>query len=476
MQMEGLCPDDVTFTCILKACGSIGLIEKGKHIHEEILSRNMLKNNTVIGNALVDMYAKCGLHLLAHQVLEQLPARDTISWNTIIAAYAEDGRCYDAFNCFLEMVKEGLTPNEVTFTCILKACGCTGAIEKGKQIHHEILKRGLLLQSTMVGTALVDMYAKCGALTKAQEVLRGISVRNVVTWNALISGYAHYDRAHDALNCFECMQREGISPNIITLICILKACGSIGAIDKGRQVHEELITEELLQTSIVLGNALVDMYAKCGMLAKARWVLEHLPVRDIISWSTLIAGYAERGQYDEALNCFHDMQREGCSPNEVTLLCVLNACGHSGRWDEAQMYYDDMRNKYGLVPKLEHHTSMVILLGCAGKFRKAMSVIQAIPSSARPATWLALLGACRKWENVKLGKVAFEKTIQMDDTLGAAYVLMTNIYAAAGMQEDAQEVEAMRVKRVITAPCFEWELDDVRDQEVEVHQGKLSIP
>ena len=242
------------------------------------------------------------------------------------------------------------------------------------------------------------------------------------------------------------MKNGGLSPDIVTFICILKACGSRGNVDKGEQIHDEIQRRGLLGKDSMLGNALVDMYAKCGALTRARQVLDELWVRDIVSWSTLIAGHAKDGNCYEALNCFHQMQREGCCPNEVTFLCVLNACGHSGKWDEAQMYYDDMSKNYGLTPTLEHHTSMVVLLGCAGRFQKAMSVIKAMPDPVRPVIWLTLLGACRKWGNVKLGILAFDQIIQVDSGCASAYVLIADIFTSVGMQNDAENVETMRWK------------------------------
>ena len=164
------------------------------------------------------------------------------------------------------------------------------------------------------------------------------------------------------------------------------------------------------------------MYAKCGVLVKAAQVLEDLLVRDVISWYTLIAGYAWHGQCYEALECFKQMQGEGLYPDLVTFLCVLNACSRSGLLGEAEIYFGNMTRDYGITPDLKHHACMVGLFGCAGRFDKAMSVIQTIPSCRNPSVWLLLLGYCRKWGNVKLGRVAFDSAIRLDETVAAAYV------------------------------------------------------
>jgi pentatricopeptide repeat protein len=450
MQREGLSPDEVTFTCILKACGSIRSVEKGKQIHLEIINIGLLQNNAVLGNALVDMYAKCGVLDKAQKVLEDLPARNVISWNALIAGFIQHKKDKEALDCFAQMQRDGLVPNEVTFSCILTACGSIGAIDQGKQIHYQIASTDLIKKNILLSTALLDMYAKCGMFTKAQQLLEELPVRDVVCWSALIAGYAQEDRSHEALDCFEQMQREGLSPNEITFSCVLKACGSIGALDKGQQIHNEILIRRLLDKNVVLGSALVDMYARCAALNKAQEVLEELPVRDTVAWNALLSGYAQEGYCDEALNTFQHMVCEGLTPNEITFTGVLSACSHSGNTTDAQTYYETMNATYGIAPNLKHDTCMVVVLGCLGCLEKAISVINTLPSSDDPSVWLTLLGACRTWGNVDLAKFVFNRLIQLDANLAAAYILMANIYATAGMKEEAEKVQAMSAKRIAT--------------------------
>ena len=446
MQREGISPNLVTFICILQGCGSLRDVKYGIKIHEEIMSRGLLGKDIVLGTALVDMYVKCGMLTKAKEVLEELPNRNAVCWNALITGYVHEGMFRETLLCFDQMRSEGLGPDPVTCICILKACANTRAIDKGKQIHDHIANRGWLEKDIVLSTALVDMYSKCSMLSKARETLKELHIRDVVSWNALIDGYAEQGQCHEALDCVRLMKMEGASPNAITFTCILKACAKTGSTEKGKQIHNEIESMGLLMKDSSLGTALVDMYAKCGMLAKAQEVLEKLPLRSQVSWSALIAGYAQQGQGKKALQCFKQMQNEGFFPNAVTILSVLSACSHSGLLDEAQMVFGDMTKKYGISPTLEHHTCMVLVFGCAGEFDKATSVIQVMPVLSDTAVWLALLGSCRKWGNVELGTLAFDQTLQLEKTCGAAYVLMANIFAAAGMQKDAESVEAMRLK------------------------------
>jgi pentatricopeptide repeat protein len=225
MQKEGISPNQITFISLLKACGSICAIEKGEQIRGEIASRGFLKTNAVLGNALVDMYAKCGMVEKAHTVLKELPVRDVVSWCTLICGYAQQRKCPQALDCFDQMKSEGLFPDDITFACVLKACGSAGDIENGERIHDEILTSGLLDTNAFLGTALVDMYAKCGSLAKSQAVHEELHCKDVVAWNALIVGYVKQGKGFEALRCFRQMHIEGVNPDSITFDAILKACG-----------------------------------------------------------------------------------------------------------------------------------------------------------------------------------------------------------------------------------------------------------
>ena len=230
------------------------------------------------------------------------------------------------------------------------------------------------------------------------------------------------------------------------LVELLKVCAKTKNLRKGVSLHSHILEKGLFEKNPYIGSNLINMYARCDMLTKAQQVLDGLPVRNVISWNTIIAGYAQHSQGYEALKCLERMERDGLSPNSVTFLCVLNACSHAGLMDEAETFYLSMSNKYGISPSIEHHTCMVMIFGCSGQFDKAISVIKTMESFNSHPVWVALLAACKKWGNVKLGRLAFDQTVQLDNTCAAVYVLMASIYIAAGLQEDAKRVEAMRVK------------------------------
>ena len=242
------------------------------------------------------------------------------------------------------------------------------------------------------------------------------------------------------------MQSEGLSPDRITYICILKACGSIGYLDMGKEIHDKSTKQNLVAKDVVLGATLVEMYAKCGIIRIAQQVFDELPVQNLESWVALMAGYAHLGQPKKVLSLFEEMIKQRITPNVETFLALLNACNHGGLVKEGQILFEDISTIYCLMPGVEHYASMVSLFSRAGYFDNAMVVIEKMPSCDYFAVWIAFLGACCKWVNVELGRWAFERLLELDGMCGAAYVYMRNIYAAAGMHAEAVSIEIQRVE------------------------------
>ncbi|MCO5568342.1 hypothetical protein L7F22_022041 [Adiantum nelumboides] len=209
----------------------------------------------------------------------------------------------------------------------LKACAKQKDLCQGSQIHADIRASGLLEKDAYLQSTLVSMYAKCGAFVRAQHVINELPVADVISWTALIAGYVQHDQGKKALACFHQMQSKGLSPSAFTYSCTLKACGIMQDVDTGKQIHSEIVSQGLLRNNVVLGNSVIDMYVKCGVLLKAQKVFDALVVRDASSWNALLAGYAQQGQGQEALACFQRMRTKGFSPNAITYACVLKACG-----------------------------------------------------------------------------------------------------------------------------------------------------
>jgi pentatricopeptide repeat protein len=252
------------------------------------------------------------------------------------------------------------------------------------------------------------MYAKCGFLVEAQQAFNKLQVKDVVTWNTLIAGYSDQEQGEEAIKRFDQMRMEGVSPDSATLLGGLKACCLLGTLHRGSEMHSEIVKRGLLKEDSNLGNALVDMYAKCGSVAASRDVFDKLQARDLVSWNSLIGGYAHSGESEKVFEIFQCMLAGGIKPGMITYILVLNACSRNGLIRRSCTFFEGMSRNHGMVPVVEHFACIVDLLGRVGQLCEAASTIRNSSYCASLVPWIALLGACRKWGNAKLGKEAFK--------------------------------------------------------------------
>ncbi|KAI5080314.1 hypothetical protein GOP47_0005793 [Adiantum capillus-veneris] len=436
MQQEGVSPDATTYVCSFKACGIIEAIELGEEIRSKVVAKGFLKQDLHICSSLVDMYVNCGLLAKAQEVFDELPFQDTISWNALISGYIRYDQCEEALSCFARMQSEGVASDAITYVCILKACGSLKEVDKGQKIEAQIFKKGLRDSDRVIGNVTVDMYAKCGLMEKAGEVLDRCLVRDVYTWNALIVGYVNQGVGEEALVCVEKMKHEGISPDEITQIYILKACSLIGAFDKVQELHEKLDEEGSLGSNLNLGVAMLDMYAKSGLIVKAQEVFCKLPFREVVAWNALLTGYALLGQNRQVSFICNEMVRNGKEPNTVTFVSILNSCSHTGLVVKGKAYFEAMTSDHGIVPELEHYTCIIDLLSRAGQLEEAVVVANQLPFHSNLVIWHTVLSACRQCGSVEFGSYAFEHALELDEKDISALTCMANIYTDADLLEE----------------------------------------
>lgn len=439
MHKEGTEPNNVTYVCILKACSNMGALEQGKLIHNLILQSRFL-SNVFVGNSLIDMYAKCGSLQDARVLFDKLQNRDIVTWNAMIAGYSQHGYSKEALQLYQQMKQEGFEPNQVTFICILKACRT--ALHKCKEIHVCIIESGFELE-VFVASTLIDMYGKSERIDDARVILNRLPKRNVVTWNALIGGYAEHGLGQMALHLFQQMEHEGIEPDRVTFVCILEACSSIAAFERGKIIHN-LIIENGFESEICVSSALIDMYSKCGSLEDACLLFDRLPRLDVVTWSSMITGCALSSNYRMASQLFEKMQLASLKPNDVTFVSLLSACSHAGLVDQGFLHFKSMREEHSILPTLQHYDCMVELLGHAGFLKEAVDLLDSIPFQCNVVGWTSLLGACRKGGMVSLGRQCFDQILKLDLRCSPAYAIMASIYANAGMQEDVEKVEQLK--------------------------------
>eukprot|EP00253_Pinus_taeda_P008201 PITA_08201 len=446
MQQLGLKPNHYTFASVLRAYGSMSAMKEGKIVHACII-RNGFESDTVVGSALIDMYAKCGSVKEACKWFEKMPAQNVISWTAMITGYVQNGHGEEALQLFKQMLQVGVKPNEFTLAGFLSACANLVVLEEGKGAHAHIIKVGLESNAS-VSSATVDMYVKCGDIKNARKVFDQTLERDVVSWTTMVSGYAQKGYSEDALKLFCQMQEAGVDSNQYTFSSILKASSSLVSLDRGKQIHAQILKHGL-NSDISVGSSLVDMYAKCGSIEDARCVFDKMPEQAIVSWNAMITGYAQHGHGIEALQLFEKMQSIGMQPDHITFVSVLSACSHVGMVNEGRRFFNSISRDYGIEPTVEHYSCMVDLLGRAGCLDEAMDFINKMSFEPDALVWGTLLGACRIYNNAELGKRVAENIFELEPQASATYVLLSNIYAAAGRWDDVAKIRTTMLERGI---------------------------
>jgi pentatricopeptide repeat protein len=378
-------------------------------------------------------------------VFNKMPSRDVVSWTAMIFGHVKYGQGLKALELFRQMQQEGVQPNTVTFMGVLNACASLVALEEGRCAHEQIIQSGCE-SDVSVGSSLIDMYAKCGSMDDACRVFDKMVSRDVVSWTVMMLGHVKCGQGQKALGLFRQMQQEGVLPNAVTFMVVLNACASVVALEEGRRVHEQII-QSSCESDVFVGNSLIDMYAKCGSMEDAWRVFNTMPSRDVVSWNAMLGGFALHGHGEEALAHFERMCEEGIEVDNVTFVCLLSACSHAGLLYEGLRTFGSMSTVHKISAKLEHYTCMVDLLGRAGHLHEAEDMIKMMPCKPDVAVWMALLGACRIHGNMEMGERIAKHILEVDPGNAAGYVLLSNIYAAAGKWDLSEKVQSQRKER-----------------------------
>ncbi|KAL4585733.1 hypothetical protein LXL04_010357 [Taraxacum kok-saghyz] len=438
--------DLTTMVTVLVACSSMGALTLGQTVHAYGVKTTFNKK-TKFNNTLLDMYSKCGDMDAALQVFKNMKEseKSVVSWTSLIAGYTRKGQSNKAIELFLHMKTKGVKPDTFTITTILHACASSNSLQKGKEIHNYIKENQI--QSLEVSNALMDMYAKCGSMDDSYQVFIETPFKDIVSWNTMIGGYSKNCLPSEALSLFIKIQSESeIKPDNITMTCILPACASLASLNKGREIHAYILRKGLSSDQFII-NALIDMYMKCGALLLAKLLFEMTKIKNLVTWTIMVSGYAMHGFGHEALSTFKNMREKGengkkvIEPNEASFTSILYACSHSGLLNEGQEFYKIMVDEFKIEPKLEHYACMVDILSKKGKLSEAYKFIKKMPIKPTTTIWGALLCGCRFHHDVNLAEKVAQEIFELDPENTENYLLLANIYSE---YEKWKEVKVLR--------------------------------
>ncbi|XP_007029874.2 PREDICTED: putative pentatricopeptide repeat-containing protein At3g23330 [Theobroma cacao] len=494
VQMRGLgiYPDHKMLPFVLKACAFVKNLRLGESIHGCII-RLGLDFDLFTGNALLNMYAKfqslevngghkvftfnmldgmpkgnelCGKLAQkkgrnvfqldsVRKVFDMMPKRDVVSWNTVIAGNAQNGMYEEALRMVREMGNANMKPDSYTLSSVLPIFAEYVDVMKGKEIHGYAI-RHRFDSDWYVGSSLVDMYANCSRIEDSCRVFNLFPQRDDISWNSIIAGCVQNGMFDKGLNLFRQMLTAKVRPRDVSFSSIMPACAYLTTLHLGKELHGYIIRGGF-DDNVFVASSLVDMYAKCGNIKAARWIFDQMEYHDMVSWTAIIMGYALHGHAHEALLLFKQMEMDGVKPNYVSFIAVFTACSHAGLTDEAWRHFNCMTQNHGITPGLEHYAAMADLLARAGKLEEAYEFISSMHIAPAGSIWSTLLSACRVHKNLELAEKVAKRLFEVDPENVGAYVLMSNIYAAAQRWKDAAKMRSsLKKKGIRKEPACSW--------------------
>lgn len=446
--------NEYVFATALASCSEMRALEQGLQCHAYVLKSGLVFHSHV-RNALLHMYFESLSMEDALRVYETVPGFDVFALNSMINGFVGSGRLSDAIDLVSGMGKEVELWDHVTYVAVLGLCAASKDLRLGWQIHDQILRRGIQF-NVFVGSGIVDMYGKCGDIESARRAFVELSVKNVVSWTAVMAAFAQNGLFEEALKLFLEMGIYGVQPNEFTYAVLLNSCAGLSALKIGDafNAHAE---KSGYKAHMVVGNALINMYSKSGSIEDARNAFGDMRQRDIISWNSIITGYSHHGLGGEALEAFHDMLTKGEVPTYVTFVGVLLACGNLGLVDDGLYYLKIFMKDLGIQPGVEHYTCMVRLLCRAGQLDKAENFMTYTCTEWDIVAWRTLLSACQVHKYYNLGKRVAEHILQLYPDDVGTYILVSNMHAKANRWDEVVKIrKLMRGRDIKKEPGVSW--------------------
>ncbi|XP_065856714.1 pentatricopeptide repeat-containing protein At2g36730-like isoform X3 [Euphorbia lathyris] len=337
MRRDGITPNSLTFPFLLKACSSCFAIREGKQIHGNAI-RYGFDCDVYVNNNLIHFYGRSKKVLDACKVFDNMLLRTLVSWNSVITSCVESSWLGYAIRYFVKMRDFGFEPDETTMVLMLTVCAENGNLGLGRWIHSQVIERGMLM-NLQLGTALVDMYAKSGALCYAKLVFDRMGVKNVWTWSAMILGLAQHGFAKEGLQLFlKMISKSSIRPNSVTFVGVLCACSHAGLVDDGFRYFHEMEHEYGIKPMIIHYGAMVDMLGRAGYLKEAYNFIMSMPLQpDPIVWRTLLSACTVHDAKDNT-GVANKVMKEllQLEPRRAgNLVMVANMYADTGMWEKA---------------------------------------------------------------------------------------------------------------------------------------------
>ncbi|XP_047155318.1 pentatricopeptide repeat-containing protein At1g11290, chloroplastic-like [Vigna umbellata] len=466
--------DNFIIPSVLKACCLIPSILLGQELHGFVV-KNGFHGDVFVCNALIMMYSEVGSLESARLLFDKIENKDAVSWSTMIRSYDRSGLFDEALDLLRGMFIMGVRPSETAMLSITHVLAELAELKLGKAMHGYVIRNVKFGKSEVpLSTGLIDMYVKCGNLGYAKRLFDGLSEASIISWTAMIAGYIHCNNLNEGVRFFVKMLEEGMFPNEITILSLVKECGIAGALELGKWLHAFTLRTGFTM-SLVLATAFIHMYGKCGDARRARSLFNSFKSKDLMMWSAMISAYAQNNCTDEAFDVFVHMTGCGIRPNEMTMVTLLKVCAKAGslemgKWIHSyidkQGIKEDMILRTALVDMyakcgdidiahrlfdaaMDRDVSMwnAMISGFAvhGHGEAAMKLFEEMQAQGvlpNDITFIGALHACSHSGLLQEGKRLFDRMVHEFGLIPKVehYGCMVDVLGRAGMLDEAQEL------------------------------------
>ncbi|XP_057831594.2 putative pentatricopeptide repeat-containing protein At2g01510 [Cryptomeria japonica] len=343
LQQVGFDPALFAFSSVLSSCASLQAYERGMQLHSYVI-KNGVELDCHVGNALIDMYAKCGYMEDAYKMFENMPDSNQISWTSMITGYSQVNHGEKALKLFSLMHKMDVKADQATFASVLKACASLAALEQGKQVHGCMVRSGYEL-NIFTGSALLDMYAKCGSIRDSEQVFNIMPKRNLISWNAMISAFAQNGYGMKAIQLFEQMLHGGTKPDYVSLVCVLAACSHTGLVEEGKLYFDRISRDYCITPRVEHYSCMIDLLGRAGKLDEAENLMNNMPFKpDAKMWMSLLGSCRTYGNVklgEHAAKCLFELEPQVAAPYVV----MSNIYSAARKWDDAAKIKKMMKDR-----------------------------------------------------------------------------------------------------------------------------------
>ncbi|GAB2231700.1 hypothetical protein Drorol1_Dr00010712 [Drosera rotundifolia] len=442
MQHEGTKLDLVSLISILPSFNTTETngLAQGMAVHGYAV-KSGFASDAPLANAMITMYSNCDDLAASMKLFNTMQQRCVVSWNSLMTVFLDQGLPDDVIAQFRRMLNHNQKPDHVTLLNVVPACS---NLLQGKSIHAYAVRTGAVIQTLLV-SSMMFMYYRFGGTASCFLLFESDDKQNISIWNAMMSILVDAGEAQHAFDFFRNLLWTQLRPDHVTILGLISACLQLNFVCFCHPILAFVINEGF-GNDVAISNALINLYAKCGDIAFARKLFDETLSKDSISWNIMISSYSSHGDGEAAVTLFWDMLDSGFRPEGATYLNVLSACSHSSLIEQTSNVLKSMLVNR-TQPTVEHYPCVLDLLSRTGELSEAYDAVRRLIGGASTSVLESLLGACMHYGNVELGIKLGELVIERAPDDAGSYVMLHNVYAAAGRYEDADGVRAHLEKR-----------------------------